>query len=359
MKIVTVVGARPQFVKAAAVSNVLREKHGEILVHTGQHYDENLSDVFFDELDIPRPNYNLGIGSGSQAWQIAEIMKAIEQVLVNEKPSCTLVYGDTNSTLATALVSARLNIPIAHIEAGPRGGDKQNPEEQNRIVTDHLSTWLFCNTAAAAQNLKAEGLVSGTHVVGDVMCDAMMRFSRKVEGMPAHMLRSKVEPLFGTWAHFPETWYLATIHRAENTSHGDTLIQILGALDRLDKPVIFPVHPRTQKLIKEPERYTNILFARPTGYLETIYLLKNAIGVITDSGGLMRESYMLRVPCTTVFNATANSETLTGNWNALTRPRTEDILAKVYRKNIELDNHPNFYGDGHAAERIRDELQTG
>lgn len=356
MKIVTVVGARPQFIKAAAVSHILRKKHTEVLVHTGQHYDENLSAVFFDELEIPPPDYNLGVGSGSQAWQIAEIMKATEKVLEEEKPDCTLVYGDTNSTLAAALVSARLGVPVAHVEAGIRGRNTHSPEEQNRILADHLAKWLFCNTDEAAINLKNEGIVCGVYAVGDVMYDALAFFSCKVDGISSHQLRERVTPLFEEWP-FPKEWYLATIHRAENTGGDAALEQVLQALNQLDRPVIFPVHPRTRPLIKQLERWSNIRFARPTGYLEMIYLLKNAAGVVTDSGGLMRESYMLKVPCTTVLENIANLETLTGNWNISAKPCADDIVAKVYRTNIDRDNHPDFYGDGRAAARITEILE--
>lgn len=353
MKILTVVGARPQFIKAAAVSRVLRRQHQEILLHTGQHYDASLSDIFFDELDIPQPDYNLRVGSGSHAHQTAEMLKGIEEILLSEKPDYMMVYGDTNSTMAGALSAAKLLFPIAHVEAGLRAYDKHIPEEINRIVTDHVSSMLFCNTDNAVNCLRREGITQGVHKVGDVMCDALTYYSEKIEKTDPDTFWERLQPLYGE-KPLPKKWYLSTIHRAENTANLQNLHEILAALQQLEHPVIFLVHPRTKILLEklQPSEYSNIWFAQPAGYLETIFFAKNAQHIITDSGGLLREAYMLRVGCVTVRDAIEAVETTTGNWNVLAKPICNDILDKVYNTVIETANHPNFYGDGHAAVKI-------
>lgn len=354
MKIVTIVGARPQFVKAAAVSRVIREKHTEILVHTGQHYDDNMSDVFFEELHIPKPDINLGVGSGSHAKQTAEMMVGIEDILLKEEPDYLLVYGDTNSTLAGAIAASKIHVPIVHVEAGLRSFNMRMPEEQNRILTDRISKLLLCPTDVAVENLKKEGLTEGVYNIGDVMCDAVLYYSKLLDEQPADYYFSHLKGLFGEVKPVHE-WYLATIHRAENTDSIDKIREILDAFERLDVPVIFPVHPRTKGLVQElknTHRYDNILFIEPMGYLDMLYFVKNAKKAVTDSGGLQKETYILDTPCVTVRDQTEWVETLIGNHNILAKPNAEDIIDKVMNTVIDYDNKKAYYGNGDAAKKI-------
>lgn len=354
MKVVTVVGARPQFIKAAAVSRVLRKNHKEILIHTGQHYDGNMSDIFFEELHIPKPDRNLGVGSGSHGKQTAAMLEGIEQVLLEEEPDCLLIYGDTNSTLAGAIAASKLLIPVAHVEAGLRSFNKKMPEEQNRILTDHVSELLLCPTDTAVENLNREGITNGVYQVGDVMCDAVLYYSRIMERQDAAFYFNQLEGLFDK-VTVPEYWYMATIHRAENTDDLGKIDEILSAFEEFDAPVIFPVHPRTRGMVGElyrKKRYQNILFIQPVGYLAMLYLVKHAIKTITDSGGLQKETYLLGTPCITVREQTEWVETLNGNFNILARPEKEDILKKVFETSIKQDERTAYYGDGHASEKI-------
>lgn len=354
MKIVTVVGARPQFIKAAAVSRVLREKHEEILVHTGQHYDNNMSDIFFEELHIPKPEVNLGVGSGTHAKQTAEMMIGIEAVLLKENPDYLMVYGDTNSTLAGAVSAAKIHIPIIHVEAGLRSYNMRMPEEQNRILTDRISTLLLCPTEAAVENLKKEAITAGVHNVGDVMCDAVLYYSRLLEEHPKEYYFSHLEGIYNQ-INVKENWYLATIHRAENTDSIEKIREILNAFEQLDAPVIFPVHPRTKGLVTqlhEQNQYQNILFVQPMGYLDMLYFVKHAKKAITDSGGLQKETYILDTPCVTVRDQTEWVETLIGNHNILAKPVSADILDKVTGTVIDMKSKKNYYGTGDAARKI-------
>ena len=354
LKIVTVVGARPQFVKAAAVSRVLRKEHTEILVHTGQHYDSNMSDIFFEELQIPRPDYNLGVGSGSHARQTAAMMVGIEDILLKEKPDYLMVYGDTNSTLAGAIAASKILIPVIHVEAGLRSFNMAMPEEQNRILTDRISRLLFCPTDTAVNHLRDEGITRGVYNVGDVMCDAVLHYSREMEKNPPSFYFSRLQGLFGP-VEPVERWYLATIHRAENTDSLEKIRQVLNAFEQLDAPVLFPVHPRTKGMVRElcaAHGYRNILFTEPMGYLDMLYFTKNAIKAVTDSGGLQKEAYILNTPCVTVRDQTEWVETLNGGHNVLAKPLTGDILDKVYHTPIDEANRPAYYGTCRAAERI-------
>lgn len=354
MKIVTVVGARPQFIKAAAVSRVIREKHEEILVHTGQHYDNNMSEVFFEELHIPKPEVNLGVGSGSHARQTAEMMIGIEDVLLRERPDYLMVYGDTNSTLAGAIAASKLHIPIIHVEAGLRSYNMQMPEEQNRILTDRISTLLLCPTEVAVENLQKEAIISGVYNVGDVMCDAVLYYSQLLEEYSKEHYFSHLEGLYEKVDPM-EKWYLATVHRAENTDSIEKIREILLAFEQLSAPVIFPVHPRTKGLVKnlcEKNQYKNIVFVQPMGYLDMLYFVKHAEKAITDSGGLQKETYILDTPCVTVRDQTEWVETLIGNHNILAKPKAADILEKVENTVIDLKNKKNYYGTGHAAQKI-------
>lgn len=353
MKIVTIVGARPQFIKAAAVSRILRKDHEEILIHTGQHYDENMSDIFFEELHIPKPDRNLLVGSGSHGKQTAAMLTGIEQVLLAEQPDCLMVYGDTNSTLAGAIAASKLLIPVAHVEAGLRSFNKKMPEEQNRVLTDHVSELLLCPTDTAVENLKREGITNGVYQVGDVMCDAVLYYSRIMEKQDSAFYLNHMEGLFGK-VTVPECWYIATIHRAENTDDLGKIDEILAAFEELDAPVIFPVHPRTRGMVEKlyrKKRYQNILFIQPVGYLFMLYLVKHAIKTVTDSGGLQKETYLLGTPCVTVREQTEWVETLNENQNILAKPDKEDILKKIFETSIK-QGETAYYGDGHASEKI-------
>ena len=354
MKIVTIVGARPQFIKAAAVSRVLRREHQEILVHTGQHYDKNMSDIFFEELHISRPDINLGVGSGTHAKQTAEMMVGIEDILLKEEPDYLMVYGDTNSTLAGALAASKLNIPIIHVEAGLRSYNRRMPEEQNRILTDHVSTFLLCPTDSAVKNLKEEGIEKGVYNIGDVMCDAVLYYSQIMEENGRQYYLDWVRHLYEP-ADDVKEWYLATIHRAENTDCLEKIENILAAFEQFDAKVLFPVHPRTRHFVDElykRNQYKNILFIEPIGYLDMLYFTKNAKKVVTDSGGLQKEAYILQTPCVTVRNETEWIETLVGNFNVLAKPDQRDILGKV--RNIAPDEgkRKSCYGSGDAAEKL-------
>jgi UDP-N-acetylglucosamine 2-epimerase (non-hydrolysing)/UDP-GlcNAc3NAcA epimerase len=358
-KIVTVVGARPEFVKAFAVSPVLRTAFDEVLVHTGQHYDYNLSQGFFDELALPRPDYNIGAGSGSHAEQTASILTRLERILMDEKPDCLLNYGDTNSTLASALAAVKLDIPIGHIEAGLRSFNKTMPEEQNRIVVDHLSSFLFCPTVTAVENLEREGITEGVFRTGDVMMDAVLILSKRASQVYESRAPELKNLLDDNTLLLPEAWYLATIHRAENTTSIEIIAQILAAFEKLDAPVIFPVHPRTKdyvKELKERQGYSDILFVEPVGYVEMLYLTANAKKVITDSGGLQKEAYLLATPCVTVRPQTEWIETLEDGWNVLSSPVTEDLLGHIGAP-FKRTAQQSYYGDGHAAQAITKALQ--
>lgn len=310
MTICTIVGARPQFIKAASVSRTLSNAGvEELLVHTGQHYDEEMSHIFFHELAIPRPSINLDVGSGSHAYQTGEIMVRLEEYLRNcAHVDWLIVYGDTNSTLAGALTAAKLGIPVAHVEAGLRSFNRAMPEEINRIVADRLSGVLFCPTATAVGNLAAEGITEGVVLTGDVMFESTRLFSDKA---------SDVVPISTITNHEPSTYFLATIHRAENTDDPERLTGIFDGLKRLDAPVIVPLHPRTRAALRSTELPNNVEVIKPVGYFQMLSLLKHAAAVLTDSGGVQKEAYWLEVPCITLRNETEWVETLHGGWNRL------------------------------------------
>lgn len=354
MKIVTVVGARPQFIKAAAVSRILRKDFTEILVHTGQHYDANMSDIFFDELEIPRPDYNLEVGSGSHAKQTADILIKTEEILEKEKPDYLLVYGDTNSTFAAALAASKLLIPVIHVEAGLRSFNMDMPEEQNRILTDHISSILFCPTDTAVENLKKENITRNVYQIGDVMCDAVRYYSERMGSISEETFREKLHFLYDK-KDIEKRWYLATMHRAENTQSVDKIQEVLSAFEELEAPVVFPVHPRIRKyidMLQQENCYSNICFVEPLGYLEMLYFTKGAVKVVTDSGGLQKEAYMLGRNVVTLREQTEWVETLAGNHNMLCKIRKEDILSAINRNDITDDFDDRIFGDGKAAERI-------
>lgn len=354
MKIITVVGARPQFIKAAAVSRVIRRYATEILVHTGQHYDSNMSDVFFEELNIPRPDYHLGVGSGSHAKQTADMLVPLEEIYLKEKPDFILVYGDTNSTLAAALAASKILIPVVHVEAGLRSFNMAMPEEQNRILTDHISTYLFCPTQVAVDHLKDENITKNVYCIGDVMCDAVHFYLDKIKEISRSMSMDKLSFLF-QWNGLLERWYIATVHRAENTGNENALAEILAAFEKLEYPVIFPVHPRIRKFVDSlmgKEQYKNICFVEPLGYLEMLFFTSRAVKVITDSGGLQKEAYIMHRNVVTLRDQTEWVETLAGNHNILCPIDSRKIVESVKRTDIEDYFDDSLYGNGNAAEKM-------
>ena len=351
MKILTIVGARPQFVKASVVSAALKPLCDEVIVHTGQHYDKNMSDVFFEELGIPKPAYNLGVGSGSHGKQTGEMLMRIEEVIGEEKPDILMVYGDTNSTLAGALAASKLHIPVAHVEAGLRSYNMRMPEEQNRVLTEHISTWLLCPTETAVKNLAKEGITRGVTMTGDVMLDSVLHFLSVARANP-----DKVK-IYETLGLTPKQYRLATLHRAETTDGGiEAVMRIFRAFEQLPQRVVIPIHPRTRGLAEQAISkggFTNIQLIDPVGYLEMLLLTSGACQVLTDSGGLQKEAYFMEVPCVTLRTETEWVETLHGNWNILASLTTEDILQKALNTVPDpaaRDSKP--FGDGHASEKI-------
>ncbi len=344
MKIVTIIGARPQFIKAATISRIIRSQITvrEIIVHTGQHYDRNMSEIFFRELDIPEPDYNLGVGSGSHGTQTGNMLRLIEEVLIREKPDWTLVYGDTNSTMAGALASVKLHIPVAHVEAGLRSFNRIMPEEINRIVTDRISDLLLAPTLTAIKNLQQEGLGEITKFTGDVMYDSVLHYRDHIIASPGKYLVTGI----------PERYLLATIHRAENTDHPARLTQILDAFGRLDLPVVLPLHPRTSQTLQHGYRIPqNVSIIQPVGYLQMLNLVIRAEKVLTDSGGLQKEAYFLSKPCITLRTETEWIETLHDGWNQITGTDPEKIV-KAARQPMPVAPQNNAFGDGHAANLV-------
>lgn len=354
MKIVTVVGARPQFIKAAVVSRILRKNHQEVLVHTGQHYDYNMSEQFFKELNIPDPDYNLGISGGSHAKMTGSMMIAIEEVLMKESPDWLLVYGDTNSTLAAALAAAKIHIPICHVEAGTRTHSMTNPEELNRICTDHVATLLLACTQSGFDEMKREGLQNRGVLVGDPMYDAFVEFSNIL-----HLSDIELTLLNGSTTKVPKPYYYMTCHREENTSDDKNLLEILKAANMLDAPTIYPVHPRNKKRaqrLHEQYGFYNVILSEPVGYLESSCLVKNAKKIITDSGGLQREAFYAGKKCVTILNFVVWPETMVDGRNELAHPIAEEIIEKLkHEQIIDPDYFP--FGDGHSAFKIVEELE--
>ena len=343
MRIVTIVGARPQFIKAAVLSRhfAARTEWEEILVHTGQHYDANLSAVFFEELAILEPTYNLRIGSGPHGQQTGRMLEAIEEILIDVRPDWVLVYGDTNSTLAGALAASKLHLRVAHVEAGLRSFNRRMPEEINRVLTDHISDLLLCPSDTAVDNLTREGLTKNVYQVGDVMADALAFAVRHAR------LRSNI---LDRLQLAPEDYLLATVHRAENTNSRDRLESIFAAFKAIGETIVFPMHPRTLKSmhaygIKEP---ANVLRLEPIGYLDMVVLESEARAILTDSGGVQKEAYWLSIPCITLRDETEWVETVNTGWNVLTGPDTVRILSAVREMRIPSD-HPTLYGDGRAG----------
>ena len=353
-KIAGVVGARPQFIKAAALTRAIDLHNArtedtriqEVLVHTGQHYDYRMSDVFFKELALRQPDYNLNVGSASHGTQTGEMLKRLEPVLQEENPHLVLVHGDTNSTLAGALAAAKLNIPVAHVEAGLRSFNRRMPEEINRVLTDHISSSLFCPSQHAVQNLEREGIINGVHIVGDVMYDVLLtHLSRTPAGSESKVV-SDLPP--GGYA-------LATVHRAENTDDPERLQSIVTALEHLSGnglPVVLPLHPRTRQRLASADISTKSLrVIDPVPYGETVDLEANARVILTDSGGMQKEAYWLGVPCVTMRDETEWVETLAEGWNVLAGCDRQRIVEAAYRTRPS-HRQVDLYGDGHAAECI-------
>ncbi|HQE60055.1 MAG TPA: UDP-N-acetylglucosamine 2-epimerase (non-hydrolyzing) [Spirochaetota bacterium] len=356
MKIVTVVGARPQFVKAAVLSRYIKDNRNlgveEILVHTGQHYDQNMSDVFFDEMKIPKPDVNLHLGLGSHGQMTGRMLEEIEKLLIEKKPDALLVYGDTNSTLAGALAASKIHIPVAHVEAGLRSYMMAMPEEQNRRLTDHLSTWLMCPTDTAVKNLEKEGIINSNSkncspdnkrvsLTGDIMYEASM-FYRSVNKAS---LPSSVAG---------KDYVLTTIHRAENTDDPQRLKNIVDGINACSSiNFIFPIHPRTRKII---EKFSltfggHVILTEPVGYFEMLVLEENASAVLTDSGGVQKEAFFFGKPCITMRDSTEWVELVECGWNTLTGADTSKIASAIM--NVKKpDSRPLLYGDGRCAEKI-------
>jgi UDP-N-acetylglucosamine 2-epimerase len=344
MKIVSVVGARPEFIQATPVSRALRKNHQEILVHTGQHYDYLMSQTFFDELGIPAPDYNLEVGSGSHAGQTAEILVRFEEVVLKEKPDVVIVRGDTNSTLAGALVASKLHIPTVHIEAGERSFDRRMPEEINRLVADQLSSAYFCVSQTAVSQLAGEGITKNVFWVGDVMLDANLA-NRPIARQKSTVL-SRLELA-------PEKYGLVTIHRAGNTDDPARLANIVRALSQIGETVVFPVHPRTRGALQKLDVQfgENVRLIEPVGYYDMMMLEENARMIATDSGGVQREAYFMKKPCLTLRDETEWTETVKVGWNRLVGVDMECILNewKTFSPPAE---QPPIFGDGRAGEKI-------
>jgi UDP-N-acetylglucosamine 2-epimerase len=349
MRIVTIIGNRPQFVKAAAVSQKLRERGEELIVHTGQHYDDELSRIFFDELEVPPPDRELGVGSGSNIAQTARMLQALEPVLGELDPDLALVYGDTNSTLAGALAAAQAGIPVGHVEAGMRSFDRSMPEELNRVLTDHSSALLLCSTQTAIENLERESARGETHLVGDVMVDVTLAFRDVAERRSRALEERGLEP---------GSYLVITAHRAGNVDEPERLRSLVELLEALPAPGVFPVHPRTRArlessgLLGRLEAVRGLELAPPLGYMDLLKLARHAKAVLTDSGGLQKEAYVLGVPCVTLRDTTEWVETVDAGWNVLA---DLDLAAAV--RALDRDppaERPDLYGGGRAGERVRD-----
>jgi UDP-GlcNAc3NAcA epimerase len=360
MKILTILGARPQFIKAATVSRAIAEKNTnhsaiqEVIVHTGQHFDANMSDVFFDELEIPKPNYRFECGGLGHGGMTGRMLEKIENILLNEKPDLVLVYGDTNSTLAGSLAASKMHIPVVHVEAGLRSFNMAMPEEINRVITDRVSSYLFCPTETAVKNLEQEGFPFPTATkvtqeisnVGDVMFDATLFYQKK----------AKEAVNLEQWGLTEKDYVLCTVHRAENTDDLNRLQSIFQALNTINKalPVILPLHPRTKKIIYESS-FSNLLsklkVIDPVSYIETQRLEMGAKLILTDSGGMQKEAFFHKVPCITLRDETEWVETVQAGWNRVTGASETDILDSFENYSIP-EKHLNFYGDGQSASKI-------
>ncbi|HOK59169.1 MAG TPA: UDP-N-acetylglucosamine 2-epimerase (non-hydrolyzing) [Methanothrix sp.] len=351
MKVASVVGARPNFIKLAPVSRALRERFHEVIVHTGQHYDYEMDRIFFDEIGIPEPDHHLGVGSGSHGRQTGEMLARIEDVLIREEPDAVVVFGDTNTTLAGALAAAKLHIILVHVEAGLRSYDRRMPEEINRVLVDHCSDILSCPTETAVDNLRREGIVDGVYLTGDVMVDAMnicMDISKRSTILERLELR-------------PKEYILATLHRAENTDDDERLREIIGAFQDIGSSLVFPCHPRTERRLKDLGLWNSlresIKVIKPVGYLDMLQLESNALRILTDSGGVQKEAYILRVPCVTLRERTEWVETVMDGWNVLAGASRESIVRHA-RCFVPPRSQTHVFGDGEASRRIADVMES-
>ena len=360
-KWISIVGARPQFVKVAPLCRAVEQHNRQFrnaqiehqILHTGQHYDREVAGIFFEQMKIPAPKYNLGVGSGSHGTQLARMLARMEPILCSQKPDWVVVYGDTNSTLAGALLAARLKLPLAHIEAGCRSGVHSQPEEQNRIVADHLSQVLFVTSDKNAATLHREGISTADDplyrrvvAVGDILLDALVQ--------NAAFSDRDAQTFLGQYGLEPKSYFLLTLHRAENTDSLDRLRAILQGVAGLGLPVLFPVHPRTQNSLAQAgiSLNGNLKPVAPLGYLEMLAVQKNALKILTDSGGVQREAFYLRIPCITLRDTTEWVETLEGGANRLVPPDAAAICAAALEESSPVWKSPMPYGDGHAAQRI-------
>jgi UDP-GlcNAc3NAcA epimerase len=350
LKIISIVGARPQFIKLAPLSKKIREHFTEIIIHTGQHYDNNMSDSFFKDLNIPAVDYDLGVGSGEHGQQTAEMLKGISEILIKESPDGVVVFGDTNSTLAGALAASKLNFPLIHIEAGLRSYNRTMPEEINRVATDHLSDYLFAPSKVAMENLEKENLLDRAHQTGDIMVDSLSANLKKAQQDLSIIKATGLEP---------EKYYLLTLHRPYNVDEPGQLKQILNELARLNITIIFPAHPRTQKIIKQNNISVadSIRIIEPLGYLNFINLQSNAAKIITDSGGVQKEAYLLGKPCITLRTETEWTETVEAGWNFLIDSTSPNLAAAIASFNPTGNPLP-LYGQEVAAKMVETILKV-
>jgi len=350
MKVASIVGARPQFIKAAPLDRELRELCQHVLIHTGQHYDYAMSAVFFEELEIPEPHYNLGVGSASHGKQTGEMLIRIEETLIEEQPDCVLVYGDTNSTLAGALAAVKLHLPVAHVEAGLRSFNRSMPEEINRVLTDHVANLLYCPTETARSNLLREGIAGGVFNFGDVMYDAVLQ---SIEGVDT------ASRLLASLDLRPGSYLLATVHRPASTDDRQNLASILRALASTDEVVVFPAHPRASRAMERLglEVSSNVRLLEPVSYLDMLALEKNARLILTDSGGVQKEAYFFGVPCLTLREETEWVETTEAGWNLLVGASEQRIEEAIHEFRPQGER-PTLFGDGKASQRIALHLQS-
>ncbi|MGB9301669.1 MAG: UDP-N-acetylglucosamine 2-epimerase (non-hydrolyzing) [Anaerolineae bacterium] len=350
MKVASIVGARPQFIKTAPLDRELRELCQHVLIHTGQHYDYAMSAVFFEQLEIPEPHYNLDVGSASQGKQTGEILIRIEETLVEEQPDCVLVYGDTNSTLAGALAAVKLHLPVAHVEAGLRSFNRSMPEEINRVLTDHVANLLYCPTETARSNLLREGIAGGVFNFGDVMYDSVLQ---SIEGVDT------ASRVLASLDLRPGSYLLATVHRPANTDDQQNLSSILRALASTDEVVVFPAHPRASQAMERLglEVSSNVRLLEPVSYLDMLALEKNARLILTDSGGVQKEAYFFGVPCLTLREETEWVETTEAGWNLLVGADEQRIVEAIHEFRPQGER-PQLFGDGKASQRIALHLQS-
>ena len=350
MKIISVVGARPQFIKLAILSKELRENHNEIIIHTGQHYDDNMSRYFFEEMQIAKPDYNLNIGSGSHGKQTAEMLIGLEDIFLHQKPDVVITFGDTNTTLATGLAATKLNIPVAHVEAGLRSHNREMPEEINRILTDHISDYLFAPTLTAMENLKSENLYGKPFLVGDVMYDSLLYYGKIAEQKSRILKNLKLKQ---------KEYILLTLHRPYNVDNIQKLQNIFSALKQTKRFIVLPVHPRTCKMIESTNTIIpeNISIIEPLGYLDFIFLQKHSEKIITDSGGIQKEAYLNGIPCITIRPETEWIETVKAGWNVLVGDKKDQLIENCLHFKPS-HNRPRYFGDGDSSKKIISILES-